>query len=89
MKRTTVFLPEDLLRRTQRYARRQGKSFAQAVREALAAYVVAGGGPKARLPSITGAFSSGRADIAERHEELLAEIITEAHRDERRRNPPR
>ena len=71
MKRTTVFLDEALLRRAQTYARRQGKSFAQAVREALAAYVAEERSHDTRLPSITGAYSSGRSDIAERHEELL------------------
>ncbi|MBI3983530.1 MAG: type II toxin-antitoxin system VapB family antitoxin [Gemmatimonadetes bacterium] len=71
MKRTTVFIDEALLRRARGYARRQGKSFAQAVREALAEYVARQQGTAGRLPSITGAFASGRSDIAERHEELL------------------
>jgi metal-responsive CopG/Arc/MetJ family transcriptional regulator len=71
MQRTTVFLPEDLLRQAQRCARRQGKSFAQAVREALAEYVARGRRPDTSLPSITGAYASGRTDVAERHEELL------------------
>lgn len=39
MKRTTVFIDAALLRRARGYARRQGKSFAQAVREALAEFV--------------------------------------------------
>ena len=81
MKRTTVFLDEALLRRARAYARRHGKSFAQAVREALGEYVAKERGQRSALPSIVGAFDSGRTDIAERHEELLAQIIDEAHRD--------
>jgi hypothetical protein len=72
MKRTTVFLDEALLRRTRTYARRHGKSFAQAVREALAEYV-ARQSPRPRgFPSVAGAFDSGHTDTAERHEEILA-----------------
>ena len=73
MKRTTVFIDEDLLRRSRTYARRHGKSFAQAVREALAEYVANERGRPSGLPSFVGAFESGRTDIAERHEELLWE----------------
>jgi hypothetical protein len=42
---------------------------ASIVREALAAYIA--GRPAADLPSFTGAFDSGHADTAERHDELI------------------
>jgi hypothetical protein len=75
MRRTTVFLEDSLLKRARAHARREGKSFAQVVREAVAQYVSGGGqereaGP-ARLPSVTGMFSSGHTDTSERVDELL------------------
>ena len=76
MKRTTVFLDEPMLERARRLAEREGKSFAQVVREALASYLADGGKvPEAgrRLPSITGMFSSGHTDTSERVDELLWE----------------
>jgi predicted transcriptional regulator len=69
MKRTTIFVPEALERDLQLCARREGKPTAAIVREALAAYIAQQ--PAADLPSFTGAFDSGRADTAERHEELI------------------
>ena len=75
MKRTTIFLDEALERQLKHKARREGKSFAQCVREAVAAYLSPPGAPRA-LPSITGMFS-GRPphDTSERVDELLAEIM--------------
>jgi len=70
MKRTTIFVPEALERDLQLYARREGKPTAAIVREAVAEYL-AGRQTAGRLPSFTGAFDSGRSDIAERHEALL------------------
>jgi hypothetical protein len=70
MKRTTIFVPEELERDLQLYARRVGKPTAAVVREALAAYM-AEKRPSTRLPSFAGAFDSGRADTAERHEDIL------------------
>jgi len=69
MKRTTVFVPEALERDLQLYARREGKPTAAIVREALAAYLA--GRPAADLPSFTGAFDSGHADTAARHDEFI------------------
>ena len=69
MKRTTVFLEEALLRRARQLARREGRSFAQVVREALAQYLAAGR-PR-RLPSIAGKYRSGYTDTSERVDELL------------------
>jgi hypothetical protein len=71
MKRTTVFLDEALLRRARDTARREGKSFAAVVREAVAAYV-SGARPRARrLPSIVGKYRSEFTDTSERVDELL------------------
>lgn len=71
MKRTTVFLDESLLRRAWETARREGKSFAAVVREALAAYVSGAGGKQGRLPSIVGKYRSAFTDTSERVDELL------------------
>jgi predicted transcriptional regulator len=69
MKRTTVFLDESLEKHLQMLARERGTPVASLVREALAAYVAKAQEP-ARL-SFVGAGASGRADVAERHEDLL------------------
>jgi len=71
MRRTTVFLEDDVLERAQRYAALHGKSFAQLVREAVLAYMSEGGTMKRKLPRLTGAFSSGETDVSERVDELL------------------
>lgn len=75
MRRTTVFLEEALLKRARRLADRDGKSFAQVVREALAAYVAAGPAGQrdaaSALPSVAGLFDSGHTDTSERVDELL------------------
>lgn len=72
MRRTTIFLPDVELRRTQRLARQRGMSFAELVRRALSRYLEmeeeAGNNP---LPSIAGRFQSGTADTSERADELL------------------
>jgi hypothetical protein len=71
MLRTTVFLDEGLLRRVRQFARREGKSFAAVVREALAAYISGETRQTTRLPSVAGRFASGRSDVSERVDELL------------------
>lgn len=75
MKRTTIFIPEDLERELQIYAGRAGKPVASVVREAIAAYIVDDGGVST-LPSFAGAFDSGHTDTAERHDELLFKSLT-------------
>jgi len=79
MRRTTIFLEERLLKRVKQAARAEGRSFAAVVREALAQYVARAGGPGSPLPSITGAYDSGRSDTAERAEELLRGLIEGSH----------
>ena len=71
MRRTTIFLDPDLLRRAQEEAQREGRSFAGLVREAVAAYLDRGQVESQRVPSITGRFASGQSDTSERADELL------------------
>ncbi|HEX9633429.1 MAG TPA: ribbon-helix-helix domain-containing protein [Gemmatimonadales bacterium] len=73
MRRTTVFLEDSLLKRARQYARREGKSFAQVVREAIATYLVRGReqGTATGLPSFAGRFSRGDTDTSARVDELL------------------
>lgn len=75
MKRTTVFLDEPTLRRLKQKARAEGKSFAQCVREAVAAYVAAPPRGARPLPSWVGMFNSGHTDTSERVDEILAETL--------------
>jgi hypothetical protein len=73
MRRTTIFLDDGLLQRARLYARNQGKSFAQVVREAVSLYL-ARGGEQARtgtLPSFAGRFSRGDTDTSVRVDDLL------------------
>ena len=70
MRRTSLFLDEDLTALLQKAAKKRGVSFATVVREALAAYV-ASKGTGASVPSIAGQFASGTADTSERVDELL------------------
>ena len=67
MKRTTIFIPEILERRLQQFARREDKSVAAVVREALAGHLDSKLAPFKLPPT----FDSGRSDIATRFEELL------------------
>lgn len=72
MKRTTIFIEPSLERRLKALARREGKSFAQCVREAVAAYVAGPAGKLSRLPSFTGIASGGPPyDVSERVDEFL------------------
>ena len=76
MRRTTIFLDDRLQRQLKQTARAEGRSVAAVVREALAQYVAAGRrAPETRLPSLTGAYESGVRDTAERHEEILAQLV--------------
>jgi hypothetical protein len=69
MRRTSLFLDDDILDAAQRAAKRRGVPFAQVVREALAEYVAKPRAPG--LPSIAGQFASGETDTSERVDELL------------------
>jgi hypothetical protein len=72
MRRTTVFLEEALLKQARARARREGKSFAAVVREAMERYLSDAASPRAvRLPSLTGRFASGHTDTSDRVDALL------------------
>jgi hypothetical protein len=68
MKRTTVYLPDELKAALERTAAAQGKSEAEVVRGALAAATAASAHPRPRLPL----FDSGDPTLAERVEDELA-----------------
>jgi predicted DNA-binding protein len=90
MKRTTIFVPEDLERDLQLYANRDGRPAASLVREALAEYIAHRRDAHV-LPSFAGQFASGHSDTAERHDALLFKALV-PHEDEvpaapRRRTP--
>jgi predicted DNA-binding protein len=70
MRRTSLFLDDQIIKRMQKLARARGVSFATVVREALAAYAL-DAEPSSSLPSIAGRFSSGSKDTSERVDELL------------------
>ena len=71
MKRTTLFIDPQLERELQALARRDGRSMAALVREAVAQYVAAARSAAPARLSFVAAGRSGRTDVADRHEELL------------------
>jgi hypothetical protein len=68
--KTTVYLYADDYRRLKGLGRGRGQKAASMVREAVAEYVARH--TPARRPKSLGKFSSGRPDIGERAEDLLA-----------------
>ena len=68
MKKTTVYLPEDLKSALGRIAREKGRSEAELMREAIRDLVQNTEPPRPRLPL----FSSGDPTLAERIDEELA-----------------
>jgi hypothetical protein len=71
MKRTTVFLTEELEYELRALARQQGRPTASLVREALARYVAAGREQARPDLSFVAVGHSGRPDTSVRHEEDL------------------
>jgi predicted transcriptional regulator len=71
MKRTTIFLDEAVERDLQALARQQARPVASLVREAVASYIATRQPEAAARPGFIASGSSGRTDVAERHEELL------------------
>lgn len=69
MKRTTVYLPDELKAALERAAAATGTSEAEIVRGAIAAATVEHAYPPPRVPL----FSSGDSTLAERVDEALAE----------------
>ena len=68
MHKTTLYLDDDLYARLQREADARGTTQALVVREALAAYVVR----RKRKSKSVGMGRSGKGDLSERTDELLA-----------------
>ena len=68
MKRTTIYLPDDLKAALERTAAAQGKSEAEVVRSALAAATAEHAYPSPTLPL----FESGDSTLAERVDAELA-----------------
>lgn len=68
MKRTTIYLPDELKAALERTAAAQGKSEAEVVRCALTAATTDQAHPRPRLPL----FDSGDPTLAERVDEALA-----------------
>jgi hypothetical protein len=67
--KTTVYLDATDYRRLKSLARSRGAKAAEMIREAVAEYVVRHA-PR-QQPKSLGRFSSGRADLSERAEDLL------------------
>lgn len=77
MKRTTVKIPDALDAQLRHEAQRRGTTISAISREALEAYL---GSPGSRRLGAAGAGRSGRADISERIEEILAaEVAPSRH----------
>jgi ribbon-helix-helix CopG family protein len=70
MDKTTLYLDSDDYRKLKRIAASRNQAPAALVREAVAEYVTRHGG--APVPNSIGAGASGRQDLGERAEELLA-----------------
>jgi predicted transcriptional regulator len=70
MEKTTLYLDGNDYRRLKRVAARKRVSPALLVREAVAEYVVRH--DTARVARSVGAFRSGRSDLSDRAEDLLA-----------------
>jgi Arc/MetJ-type ribon-helix-helix transcriptional regulator len=76
MVRTIIQLPEDQAAALERAARRRGVSKAALVREALALLLARESGEAAveRALRAAGSGASGVRDLAERHDDYLAEL---------------
>lgn len=70
MQRTTVKLPDELDARLRHEAARRGATVSEVTREAIEQHLGAGGSRRKLLAA--GAGASGRSDISERIEEILA-----------------
>ncbi len=70
MKRTTIFANDELLTELKELSQEEKRSVAELVREAISEFI-ARKKPQEKKISFMGAGKSGRANIAERHEELL------------------
>lgn len=77
MERTQISLTQEQMRRLRRASIRRGVSMAHLVREAVDAYVVDEKPVRVELVeralAAAGQFRSGASDVAERHDDYLAE----------------
>jgi hypothetical protein len=76
MEKTTLYLEPAAYRKLKRIAAAEKRAPAALVREAVAEYVARRA--SRTLPSSVGAFGSGRRDLSERAEELLAGLGEQA-----------
>ncbi len=76
MKRTTLFLDEEVERDLHLLAQRRGVSVSALVRESLSHYIARQNRRQKRTWRFIGIGRSGRQDIAEHHEELLFTDLT-------------
>ena len=67
--KTTVYLEAEAYRQLKQIARREGRSAAELVREAVTAYAARHAAPT--VPTSIGVGRSGRGDLSEQAEELL------------------
>lgn len=81
MKRTTLKIPDALDARLRHEAERRGTTISAVSREALEAYI--GTQPERRRLSAAKAGRSGRGDISERIEEILAAEVNEVSQSRR------
>lgn len=73
MQRTTVKLPDELDARLRHEAERRGTTVSELTREAIEAHL---GGPRKRRQLLAaGAGASGRGDVSDHIEELLAREV--------------
>jgi hypothetical protein len=70
MQRTTIFADEYLLKEIKELAKKEKRSAAELIRDALVQYLNSRNSPKTRF-SFVGIGDSGRHDLSEKHEELL------------------
>ncbi len=70
MRRTTIFADDDLINEIKEISKEENRSVADILREAMQVYIKQKRHKQKKI-SFIGIGSSGRRDIAERHEELL------------------
>lgn len=75
MRRTTIFANDNLINEVKEISKEENRSVAEIIREAMQVYVKQKRYKRKRI-SFIGIGSSGRKDIAKRHEELLWKKLT-------------
>ena len=75
MKRTTIFADDHLINEIKEISKEENRSMADIIRDAMKSYIKQKRHKKKKL-SFVGVGSSGRRDIAEKHEGLLWKRVT-------------